>query len=71
MLHAQESVGLCVASQIANVLQGKSCLLAINKVDAADALPRPELDGLLGVSRLPDVCTVSLAGVGDSATHEI
>mmetsp|Transcript_14490 Transcript_14490/g.39238 ORF Transcript_14490/g.39238 Transcript_14490/m.39238 type:complete len:203 (+) Transcript_14490:59-667(+) len=38
-------------------LKGKPCLLALNKIDAATALPRSELDSVMGLPKLMDMCT--------------
>lgn len=39
-------------------LQGKPCLLVLNKIDVANALPCAALESALNVPTLPEVCTV-------------
>eukprot|EP00983_Pelagomonas_calceolata_P060691 1146487-Pelagomonas_calceolata.AAC.2 len=50
-------------------VQGKPCLLALNKIDAATALPRSELDSVMGLPKLMDMCTVGAVAIATESSH--
>ncbi|KAF5831372.1 ADP-ribosylation factor family-domain-containing protein [Dunaliella salina] len=54
---AQAAAGQLQALLPHESLKGKPCLLVLNKIDATNALPRSELDSLIGLPKLMDTCT--------------